>query len=508
VKNIARIFFTAVLLTGFLLAYFPAKVYATHGFELVQITFRVEGQSFEVWGYDGDGLVPAIRLQDFAYILQNTPAQFDIRESDDPNVDFWIVRGDAYTPVGTELSVINEYRWARFGSLGYFDWHGFDAYPIQTVVIGFDGHDSPLTSIAAWVIQDVDYIYFPVENLSHLLGFTLRWVWDDGTRYEIITSTRTATELPMQTPQLSRLLSQLTGQWVDRAHLYSTSIDETVIWPVELEFSFHGFTDIVNMSVAPVWTGKPIFPQLWYPLIIRELELGLIELTVLQGSLPSVSPRDASMWDDELPELDHDRFENHRIVISSDQTEIVYYIDDIPHTMIRRHWDQQPYRYTVEAAEYGGIILRYVISSGLDNIRQEILVFRSAEEGERGTNPIYRQLITNPHDNLLWQFTDTDVEHGYVYYYTLILLTNWGERNISPNWQPMRVDVNEVLGEPEPQAVPALVPVPVETPSPDSIIIEPASTNPWSIAGNIIALVMGVSGLIWLVIHKYKNIRF
>jgi len=501
-RKLVRFVLVTVLITGLIFAYFPVQVVATHSFYSGMFTIRVGGQTYEVWGYDGDGPVPAMRLRDLAYILRDTSARFDIRESNDPAVDYWIVLGETYTPDGTEHAAIEEYRWARFGSLGHFDWYGFDAYPVQAVVLGIDGEDAPLTSFVTWTVQDVDYTYFPVEIMSQLLGFTLRWVWDEGTIYEIITGTRPAAELPVQSPQLSRLLSQLNGQWVDEAHFNNPIIDETVIWSMELEFSFHGFTDIVNLSVAPVWTGDPIFPQLWYPLAIRELESGVIELTVPPGSLPRVSPRDASMWDDELdelPELDHNRFENQTILFDPELMELKYYVDDIPHTMIRRDWYHHAERYTVEAAEEGGVTLRYVISGGLDNIRQEIWVFRSTQEGEQGTNPIYRRLIADPRDILLWQFTDTDVEHDHVYYYTLILKTNWGDRNISPNRQQMRVDINMVLGEPEQIAIPALVPVPATSPTPVPEIYKPTTANPWSIAGNIIASALGLGGIAWLV---------
>ncbi|MCL2362116.1 MAG: hypothetical protein FWC73_09925 [Defluviitaleaceae bacterium] len=516
-KKTVRIFLLAILVGGFLLIHLPIRVHATHGFSSGVFNIYVDGQPFEVWGYGGDGPVPAFRLQDLAYILRGTSARFGIRESRTHDVDYWIIRGADYTPIGTELAPMPEERWGMFGSYGYFDWHGFDAYPIQTVIVGIDGEYEPETATALRLIRDVDYTYFPIEFFGHLLDFTWVWVWDeDGhSYYEITTGTGPDAQLPIMSPQLARLLSRLSGQWVDEAHYYSPAIDERVVWPMELNISAHGITDIVSNSVAPAGHDFPTWPQWWYPTSIRELENGLIELTVDSGS-PHLSWMDMA-WGAEAvePQLDHRRFDNRRIIVDPSQellTEIIFYVDDVPHTMTRFHLDRFASRYTVEPAEGGGISLRYIILNWYIIYEREFRIYRSTVEDEQG-ELIYSRWIEDRRDSLLFRFTDTTVEHGQVYFYSLIIESPWGANNVSPGSnRQMMVDVDAILGEPEseptpvptPEATPAPTPepTPYPSPTPEPLIYEPTTTFPWGTVGVIAAGSFGIGGIAWLMIGK------
>jgi len=460
-KRTLRRFFVFILVFALLLGYFPATVRATHGFSAHEFTIIVDGQLFSLWGYDGDGPVPAFRLQDIAYMLSGTAAQFDIRVSEDESLDYWIIRGASYTPVGTEFAPILEDRWAIAGSLGFFDWYGFDDYPVQSVVLGFDGGDAPLMAASLRVIRDVDYTYFPVEILGLLIGFSLDFVWDeDGHHYEIATGTITPIELPIQSAGFARLMSRLAGHWVDSAHYYSGVIDESTVWPVELDISVHGITDAVALSVAPGWVTT--WPQWWYPLSVRELENGLVELIVEPGTQAILSWHDAIFHVDAGHNHDPGRFGSHRIIADTTHesiNEIIYYIGDTPHTMTRFDWNRETRRYNIDAAEGGGIRLTYVLVAS-SIVGRQFMVYRSVVPGERG-DLIHNQQVTDYRDSLHFQFIDTTAEHGQVYYYTFMAVDSWGPVDITPSiiyGQQIVVDVNAVLGEP-----------PAATPEPDDI---------------------------------------
>ena len=463
-KRIPRLF-AVILVAVLVLAYSPAVVQATHGFGSTQLTVIVDGQPFTLWGYDGDGPMPAFRLQDVAYVLNGTAAQFEIREPDGGGWEYWIVRGEAYTVRGTEFQPIPE-RHASFGSYGFAGGIGFYVDPIQSAVLGVDGEDEPATAIPVTVIRDVDDTYFPLGELAHLLGFTFEMSWDfyDGTTAEITTGRYPQTELPVHPPAFADLLIRLSGHWVDRLHFYGTAIDERVVWPVEFEISpgGMGFTDIVNWSVAPVrqlWE----WPSWWYPLSMRSLDGGYVELTVDITGQARVAWSISHANDDiEAPHRDITRFYNHRIVVDAGPgqiDEIKYFIGDEAFTMVRAEtWvfqGRDARRYHAVPAAGGGITLRYVLRPASFSVDwdREIRVYRSTERGEIGVL-LFEQEITDPYDRLFFEFTDAAAEFGQVYYYSLWVVSERGFRsNITPvdawPYEPqMAVDVNAVLGEP------------------------------------------------------------
>jgi hypothetical protein len=191
VKAITRKSITACLLaTVMMVAFFHVNVFATQGFGSQSFIISIDGLSFEVWGYGSEEIIidPSIRLRDIAYILNGTPAQFNIVATPNDSWDFWIKRGTAYTVTNTELQPIIEWRRALFGSLGFLPGNsspGFGRIAFQNTVIGFDGEDSPAFSISVIAVQDIDDMYFSLLDLSYWLGFNVEWIWKPYTNYRV-----------------------------------------------------------------------------------------------------------------------------------------------------------------------------------------------------------------------------------------------------------------------------------------------------------------------------------
>jgi len=178
---------TIVISAVFIAALFYMPVFATHGFSSMAFRIFVDGNHpFEVWGY-GSGEIdisPSLRLRDVAFMLNGTPAQFDIIiPPEGSGVDFWIKRGAPYTPSFTELQEIRERRNALFGAYGFLpgDSRGFVRDPFQRVTIGFDGGDFSANIVSIVAVVDVDDTFFPLECLAYWLGFEInegRWGWN------------------------------------------------------------------------------------------------------------------------------------------------------------------------------------------------------------------------------------------------------------------------------------------------------------------------------------------
>ena len=185
------------IVAGFLVVIFllsPMPVFATmyHWYERFSIS--VEGMPFEVYGMDG------VRLQDAAFMLNGTSAQFDIAEPP-CGWDFWIRRGEAYTPDGTELQRPTSRNVKRVGDVGFSD--GFHPRPYvymwgswrRNIIIGLDGDNYPAITISIWVSKLGEYTYFSLRDLAYWLGFELTGImWEDwrGADYFIATGTRNA----------------------------------------------------------------------------------------------------------------------------------------------------------------------------------------------------------------------------------------------------------------------------------------------------------------------------
>jgi len=186
---------------------FCTVVSATSGFGSQKFTVilnDVNDEPFEIWGYDGDGPMPAFRLCDIAYILNGTSAQFDIRASSDSRWDFWIKRGASYTATGAEMLPIPENRRALFGSYGFihgYDSPGFDTAPIRNIILGVDGIYTPDEFISFRVVKDIDDVYFPLHDLGYLLGFSIERVLGyGGSRLVITMNPSIITPTPAHTP--------------------------------------------------------------------------------------------------------------------------------------------------------------------------------------------------------------------------------------------------------------------------------------------------------------------
>jgi len=440
----------------------PVVVFATSSLGSGPFRILVDDEIFELWAFDGDGPVPAFRLQDMAYIFRGTPAQFDIRTPPDDRWDFWIVRGAPYTPTGLEMSMDFEPRIAIFGSYGFAPGgFGFYSDPINVVIVGVDGYDEPATTIALTVIEDPDGTFFDVGSVANLLGVSKDWSYRFEYPYvhmSLTTGAAALAELPVMSPELVDILVRIGGHWVDRVHFYGMTIDESVVWPVGFRLSTMGFTDI-NAQLAPIRIGQGT--AWWYPLSMRNLEDGYVELTIDAMSLPHLP---LTWWDTNHIEDGYDppddmaRFYNHRIVLDASQghiEEITYFIDDAQFTMMRNDWQfvfgrTDPRRYTVGPAEGDGIVIRYVLGSILADSR-EFRIYRSTQSEERG-ELIKRVENINPHDRLLFEFVDATVEYGMVYYYSIYSFSErWGHfmaSNVGGFRQQFVVDVNEVLGLP------------------------------------------------------------
>ena len=472
-------FFVAVLAILIISAYLP--VHATvDGIFANKFVILVDGKSFETWGYDTEWAVLHLTLHDMAYMLMGMASQFDIRVPPDERWDFWIVRGGKYTLTGNEFQPIPDERhgwWAVPFLSGDFYTGCTFYWPMKTLVIGIDGTYEPETTIALRAASDGDNYYFRVHNLAWLLGFELRFTNDpcggigeyvEGFDYIISTGTHEPAVLHTQTPEVTRLLSRLFGHWVDREHFFSEEIDESVVWPVEFRISHNGINEAGWHSVAPQLQSRSgdfwEWTQFWsYPVYARELGNGLVELTI--GDTARLAWNVCIICNQEEVISRSSPFYNHRIVVDTNLpkiSELTLFIGDTSHIMYRAeyrlaHGDfyrLSGVRHTATPTEGGGITLRYILRPGAfyGLVGREIVVMRSPMRGISGVI-IFRQKLAGPYDRLIFEFTDTTVEPGRVYYYTMRGLCPVGgqPRHITPWGVQLRVDTSEILGEAEPE---------------------------------------------------------
>ena len=180
-KNIKIFVAVAVLMC------LSTAVSATTDFGTYHFKIDVNGERFSVWGYAGDWIGGAFRLQDIAYILNGTSAQFDISTTDSELLEFFLVKGVSYTVKGTELQPLPR-RYALFGSYGFVisGSYGFDEDPTRTVMIGIIEDNVPVVSNSIEVVKDSDGIFFPLWTLGNLLRFSIGRS-DDGRAITITT---------------------------------------------------------------------------------------------------------------------------------------------------------------------------------------------------------------------------------------------------------------------------------------------------------------------------------
>ncbi|MCL1864147.1 MAG: SH3 domain-containing protein [Defluviitaleaceae bacterium] len=183
-----------ILAAVFMMSMFATDASATSGFNSQRFYIFVDGLPFEVWGYAGDGVnLFSVSLRDVAYILNGTPAQFDIIEAP-YGWDFWIRWGEPYTVNFTELQWISP-RNALFGSYGFIPAPGgshpdFGRNPFRRIVLGIDGDETPAITISFTAVADVDGLYFCLYDLSYWLGFRVEQ--DMRQRIDISTTPPTA----------------------------------------------------------------------------------------------------------------------------------------------------------------------------------------------------------------------------------------------------------------------------------------------------------------------------
>jgi len=418
-KNIKYLAALAVIIV----LLFPIQTKATHGFGAGLLTIYVDGVPFEVWAYGGGGGdgIAHIRMRDMAYMLNGTPAQFDIRAAEDGRFDYWIVRDEPYTATGAELQPIPGDRYVMFGSYGHFEWHGFDNYPIQTAILGIDGAIVPVP-----VMQDIDDMYFSLPTLANFFGVHL-------SEYTISTESPNPAEFPDRSLELVDLMVRLAGQWIDREYYYSPVINEHVVNPMEIALSVHGFSDNASRLVNAAALSWSWVPADWYAVSIQNIGDGLVELII------------------------NESFEGYRIVVDASERqidEITLYIGDTAYQMVRYYWQRMVRHYHAEASECGGIVLRYVIRTGafpLEFQSGDVAVYRSTVQGEQGERILMQENVTFS-DSILYEFTDATAEFGQVYYYSLVRVTDWGTTSLAPApdiWlYQMRVDTAEIMQEP------------------------------------------------------------
>lgn len=423
-----------------------------------EFVLRVDGADHTLWGYSTDMAIHYFCLFDMAYLLNGTPAQFNIRKSSSGQWDFWIVRGEAFEMSEQAFAHIQLFREipprfaTRSEGFGLFGWenNGFLHYPEQTVVMGIDGEETPQTSLAIRTITDKDNVYFMLSELADILGFehvitTSRWHpgdWHDdfvpGIDRTIDTSHTIFPVLREQSPELTRLLIELSGHWVAATFFDSDYIDETVVWPVEIAFNYQGMYRVILDTLSPIrpeWTLEA-WENRWQslsPVHESHLPNGVVELT--------------PMRQDEFPE--------YRVVVPSQPEridEITLYIADVPH-LLKRHDDiwADVSRYTVQAMQGDSVLLRHIPRRWVftDDEEADIRVYRITA-GQREL--LHGQIGVSADDRILFEFIDPNPIPGAVHYYEIM--------RVRRNWtylatDPIRVDVYELLGLPGEEVVTA-----------------------------------------------------
>ena len=422
----------AALLLFILLISHTKNVHATpDGWQYNQQVIYVNGQRFEPWGYgywDGYG---NFRLRDIAYILNGTSAQFNIREPHGGHLHFWIERNTPYQPINTELSYFYEEQ-LEWRALGTFHAYAVEHSPLQSVILSLDGSSTPDTNVIATVLTafgfplseperlvNLDQVYFDIGELAGLLGFSLEFK-DDA--LHITTGAEYLTEnIESQPLEILDLSMRLTGHWVDERFFNSEIINQEVAWPHEFEVGLFGLT-YQPQFVDFMFTGTPLAarqPNLWRgnrvfsPFSMESLEDDIITVSV-DG---------------------HDR--KIRVDMSSMPiNSLIYYVDGVPHEMVRLDPNRSPGRYQYEALEDGGILLTYIADyQSFWGMPEYIHVYRSNLHGYDGAR-IFTHTVVDENDRIFFEFADPYAEAGRVYFYTIKAQGMWHNNAITFGGEP------------------------------------------------------------------------
>ena len=405
-----------------------SSVYATpDGWLYGQHVIYVNEQRFEVWGYRLWDEYGNYRLRDIAYILNGTSAQFNIWEPLGAHLHFWIERNVPYEPIGTELTHFYEehLEWRQIG--------GFHAYagqhlPLQHVILSMDGSFVPEVNTVVTVLTsfgfpineparlvDLNQVYFAMENLAGLLGFRLEMKSGElhiTTGIEYLSDNIAPHSLKLMDMDIS---FRLTGHWVDGRFFDSDIINQEVAWPHEFEIGLFGLT-YQPRFVDFQFTGLPLSarqPNIWhhyrdfFSLTALWLETGRMTIFV------NDTDRKISVDLNSMP-------------INT----LIYYVDGIPHEMVRLDSNLSPGRYRYEAHKDGGIHLTYIADfQSFWSNPEYIHIYRSNVQGYEGER-IYTHMVIDENDRIFFEFIDPHAEPSRIYFYTIKSQGRWNHYNV------------------------------------------------------------------------------
>ncbi|MCL2403920.1 MAG: hypothetical protein FWC92_00090 [Defluviitaleaceae bacterium] len=239
-------------------------------------------------------------------------------------------------------------------------------------------------------------------------------------------------------PDPTMVLERIAGHWVDNAIYDSLIINSSLLWPLERFFHPQGV-----MMQAHAWplssfiiggTGSPGFV---YPINMRNLDNGLVELTVdTQGSVYCVLK--LFYYDPAIPGYcycqtpgrngwDLSIFNDHRIIVDTTGPtidKITYYIGDKAYTLVRFHYESNISRYNYESL-IDSVRIRYFAGiHAFPRMFEEIWIYRSTQEGYKGER-IITHIVQGWDDSIFYEFYDTTIEHGKTYFYSIWPSYEW-----------------------------------------------------------------------------------
>jgi len=441
VKKFVCVFLLAIILLA------PFVAYATVGPFAQEAVVFLDDETFTVWGVRDDMAISHVRLRDLAYILNGTAAQFNLAEADCEYLSYRIIRSEPYIPRGDELqpiaySRISEHEEWFMGGGWFYGW-------LTRTKIGVSGETTPETVLRFQFVYSNGYDYFfPLSQMGALLGFSLEWsrigyeahnLYDffvDGATYVISTREREPAVLPVQTLEYLQLIHRMSDRWTHDAHFYSTVIDESVVWPLELFISHDGYGARFASwdSAGPMTGGGVPFPWLYfYPLTMRKLGDGMVELAI---SNEAQRPWHLADFTPENYVREKTFSEERRILIDAGQDEIeeiFLYIGDTQYRMLRSFRNVAGFRrYTAEITADGNLQIRYVIGRNRFWGDNGIRIYRSQTQGYTGMR-IFEQEELTYHCRILFEFTDYTANLGEIFYYSI-----W---RTSPEVMPLDFDL-------------------------------------------------------------------
>ena len=258
----------------------------------------------------------------------------------------------------------------------------------------------------------------------------------------LVLSSCSTTETPAPNP--TAVLERIAGHWVDSAIYDSPTISACLLWPFERYFYPQGM-----MMQGGAWPlsafiiGGTGMPGLIYPLGIRYLDDGLVELTVDMAG-PVYCQLKLFYHDQSAPEdpysycfcqrtgrygWDLSNFYDHVIIIDTSGSTVdkmSYYIGGYPHTMVRFCGENNAVRsrYYYEPLENGVRVRYFAGMLVFPRFFDEIWIYRSKEEGYRGER-IISYASYEWDDSIFYEFIDTTAQPGQIYFYSIWPSHEW-----------------------------------------------------------------------------------